>query len=156
MNKKKIPDPMFPDGADLPLISGVPQAISLPELLTITAVDPAASEGSQSVLFVMEPHAFDPAAILRELSSGDWTAEPRAALNGHAFQVKTSGQTGRDYPVALVVTAADAAVLAQAKHLLALVIRAFALPASKVADPDWDAYRTDARRVLEACTPRPT
>jgi hypothetical protein len=152
MNKKRIIDAMFPAGEDTPLISGTPVPITLPELLQLTAVDPGAPEGDQSVLFVMEPVAFAPAAIVANLSSGSWMMQGRAPISGHAFEITTSGATGREYPVALVVTAADAAVLAQAKHLLALVIRAFAVPASKVADPDWEAYRADARRVLESCT----
>ena len=62
---------------------------------------------------------------------------------------------GRVYPVALAVTPADAAVLAQAKRLLALVVRAYRVPAEKIADPEWDTFRREAQLVLQDCATVP-
>jgi hypothetical protein len=62
---------------------------------------------------------------------------------------------GPVYPVALAVTPADAAVLAQAKRLLALVVRAYRVPADKIADPEWNAFRREAQLVLQDCATVP-
>ena len=51
--------------------------------------------------------------------------------------------------------AGDAAVLAQAKRLLALVVRAYRVPVDKIADPDWDAFRREAQLVLQDCATVP-
>jgi hypothetical protein len=153
--RQKPAAPMFPAGDDTPLISGTP--ISIPGLTRLAAVDPAAPGGDQSVLFVVEADAFDPAAILGRLSSGDWAARPvDRVVSGYHHAITTAGAAaaGRIYPVALAVSEADAAVLAQAKQLLRLVVQAFGVPPKLIADPSWEGFRQDARRVLEACAPK--
>jgi hypothetical protein len=151
--RQKPAAPMFPAGEDTPLMSGTPVPITVSALTRLTAVDPAAPEGDQSVLFVVEPEAFDPAAIVDGLSSGQWAARPQGrVVAGYHHAITTGGvAAGRIYPVALAVSEADAAVLAQAKHLLRLVVQAFGVPANKVNDPAWEAFRLDARLTLEAC-----
>jgi hypothetical protein len=142
---------MFPASDDTPLISGTP--VSIPGLTRLAAVDPAEMGGDQSVLFVVEADPFDPAAILDGLSSGHWAAGPQGrVVAGYHHAITTGGvAAGRVYPVALAVSEADAAVLAQAKHLLRLVVVAFGVPANMVNDPAWEAFRLDARLTLEAC-----
>jgi hypothetical protein len=144
---------MFPGGDDTPLLSGTP--ISIPGLtrLAAAAVDPGAPEGDQSVLFVVEADPFDPAAILEGLSSGHWAALPQGrVVAGYHHAITTGGSAaGRIYPVALVVSEADAAVMAQAKQLLRLVVQAFGVSPKLIADPSWEGFRQDARSVLEAC-----
>ena len=154
--KRQPVAPMFPAGDDTPLLSGTPVPITLPDMMQITAVDPGALEGDQSVLFVVDPTTFDPSAIGGNLSSGGWfVVEGRALIGGYAYQVKTTSPRGPIYPIALAVTPADAAVLAQAKHLLRLVVQAFGVPPKLIADPSWEAFRADARRVLEECAQLP-
>ena len=147
---------MFPAGEDTPLLTGTPVPVDAADLTRLTAVDPAAPEGDQSLLFVTEPARFNPAAIGGNLSNGSWfVVEGRTIIGGYAYQVKTASVRGPVYPVALVTTAADAAVLAQAKELLRLVVQAYGVPASKVADPGWDDYRKDARSILKLCAQAP-
>ena len=78
-----------------------------------------------------------------------------ALVGGYAYQIKTATIRGPVYPVALAVTPADAAVLAQAKRLLALVVRAYQVPANLVADPEWDTFRREAQLVLQDCATVP-
>ena len=148
-------DTMFPDGDDTPLLSGTPVSVDVPTA-PLPAVDPGAPGGDQNVLFIAEV-PFDPGAIMGTLSSGTWNVvEGRALISGYGYQVKTLSPRGTSFPVALAVTAADAAVLAQAKRLLALVVRAYQVPANEVADPEWEAFRNDARRALLDCAAAPT
>src|SRR5215213_5464195 len=126
---------MFPGGEDTPLISGTPidsKAVdgapgdSLP--LSAATFDQL-TVGDQAGMFDNELSAFDPTAIAGMLSNGTWSAvKGRTLIGGYAYQIKTATVRGPIYPVALAVTPADAAVLAQAKRLLALVVRAYRVP----------------------------
>ena len=162
MTKKPAADAMFPSGEDTPLISGTP--------LNVKAVDGAPGDliplsaatldqlpdNDQAGMFGDEMIEFDPAAIAGTLSNGTWSAvERRTLIGGYAYQIKTATVRGPVYPVALAVTPADAAVLAQAKRLLALVVRAYRVPADKIADPEWDAFRHEAQLVLQDCATIP-
>lgn len=162
MRKKPPADALFPSGDDTPLISGTPidsKAVdavpgdSLP--LSTKALDQL-PDGDQAGMFDTELNTFDPATIAGTLSNGTWSVvEGRALISGYAYQIKTATVRGPVYPVALAVTPADAAVLAQAKRLLALVVRAYRVPADKIADPDWDVFRHDAQLVLQDCATIP-
>lgn len=152
---------MFPGGDDTPLISGTamraPEAARDPEddRPERIGVDPSLGD-DQTVMTLGELDAFAPAAIAGRLSSGTWSVvEGRALIGGYAYQVKTTSPRGPIYPVALAVTPADAAVLAQAKRLLQLVVRAFAVPADTIADPDWQAWLADAKQVMIDCAQSP-
>jgi len=153
---------MFPGGEDTPLISGTPidakaiDAIPDDSLPLSTKTRDQLPDGDQAGMFDNELSAFDPAAIAGTLSNGTWgVVEGRALISGYAYQIKTATVRGPIYPVALAVTPADAAVLAQAKRLLALVVRAYRVPADKIADPDWDAFRHEAQLVLQDCATIP-
>ena len=162
MTKKPAANAMCLSGEDTPLISGTPIDVkavdvapddSLP--LSTKALDQL-PDGDQAGMFDNELSAFDPAAIAGTLSNGTWgVVEGRALISGYAYQIKTATVRGPIYPVALAVTPADAAVLAQAKRLLALVVRAYRVPADKIADPDWDAFRHEAQLVLQDCATIP-
>src|SRR6266487_2361395 len=135
---------MFPGGEDTPLISGTPinakavDAVPDDSLPLSTKTRDQLPDGDQAGMFDNQLSAFDPAAIADTLSNGTWgVVEGRALVNGYAYQVKTATVRGPVYPVALAVSPADAAVLAQAKRLLALVVRAYRVPAGKIADPEW-------------------
>ena len=162
MTKKPAADAMFPGGEDTPLISSTP--------LDIKAVDVARGDplplsaetldqlpdGDQAGMFGDDLAAFDPGAIAGNLSNGTWSVvEGRSLVGGYAYQIKTATVRGPVYPVALAVTPTDAAVLAQAKRLLALVVRAYQVPANLVADPEWDAVRREAQLVLQDCATVP-
>ncbi len=162
MTKKPVPNAMFPGGEDTPLISGTPidakaiDAIPDDSLPLSTKTRDQLPDGDQAGMFDNELSAFDPAAIAGTLSNGTWgVVEGRALISGYAYQIKTATVRGPIYPVALAVTPADAAVLAQAKRLLALVVRAYRVPADKIADPDWDAFRHEAQLVLQDCATIP-
>jgi hypothetical protein len=162
VTKKSAANAMFPGGEDMPLISGTP--------IDIKAVDIAPGDSlplstktrdqfpddDQAGMFDNELSAFDPAAIAGTLSNGTWgVVEGRTLIGDYAYQIKTATVRGPVYPVALAVTPADAAVLAQAKRLLALVVRAYRVPADKIADPEWDAFRREAQLVLQDCATFP-
>lgn len=162
MTKKLAADAMFPSGEDTPLLSGTPvdaKAVdAMPDdSLPISAVTrDQLPGGDQAGMFDNELSAFDPAAIAGTLSNGTWgVVEGRALVNGYAYQIKTATVRGPVYPVALAVTPADAAVLAQAKRLLALVVRAYRVPADRIADPEWNAFRREAQLVLQDCATIP-
>ncbi len=162
MTKKPVPNAMFPGGEDTPLISGTPIDVkavdgALGDSLPLSAATlDQLPDGDQAGMFDNELSAFDPAAIAGTLSNGTWgVVEGRALISGYAYQIKTATVRGPIYPVALAVTPADAAVLAQAKRLLALVVRAYRVPADKIADPDWDAFRHEAQLVLQDCATIP-
>ena len=154
MTTKRKADLLFPAGDDTPILSGTPVPVDVPTT-QLTAVDPGTPTGDQSVMFIAET-PFDPTAIAGTLSNGTWSAvEGHTLIGGYAYQIKTATARGPIYPVALAVTPADAAVLAQAKRLLALVVRAYRVPADKIADPDWETFRREAQLVLQACATIP-
>ena len=162
MTKRPAADVMFPGGEDTPLISGTPIDIKAVDAMPGDPLPIAAAtldqlpDGDQAGMFDSELSAFDPTAIAGMLSNGTWSVvEGRALISGYAYQIKTATVRGPIYPVALAVTPADAAVLAQAKRLLALVVRAYRVPADKVADPDWEAFRREAQLVLQDCATVP-
>ena len=162
MTKKPPANAMFPSGDDTPLISGTPidsKAVdAVPgdsQPISAAALD-RLPDGDQAGMFDNELTAFDSTAIAGTLSNGTWSVvEGRALVSGYAYQIKTATVRGPVYPVALAVTPADAAVLAQAKRLLALVVRAYRVPADKIADPEWDAFRREAQLVLQDCATIP-
>jgi hypothetical protein len=158
VTKKPAANAMFPGGEDTPLISGTPidaKAVDVApgDSLPISAATlDQLPVGDQAGMFDNQLSAFDPTAIAGTLSNGTWSVvESRALVSGYAYQIKTATVRGPVYPVALAVTPADAAVLAQAKRLLALVVRAYSVPADKIADPAWDAFRREAQLVLQDC-----
>ena len=163
MTKRQPPaEAMFPGGEDTPLISGTPLDVKAasaapgdPLPLSAETLDQL-PDGDQAGMFDNELTAFDAAAIAGTLSNGTWSAvEGRTLIGGYAYQIKTATARGPVYPVALAITPADAAVLAQAKRLLALVVRAYRVPADKIADPEWDAFRREAQLVLQDCATLP-
>jgi hypothetical protein len=148
---------MFPGDEDTPLISGTPVDVASgnPLPLPPETLDQL-PDGDQAGMFDNELTAFDPAALTSTLSNGTWSVvEGRTLVGGYAYQIKTATVRGPVYPVALAVTPADAAVLAQAKRLLALVVRAYRVPIDKIADPEWDAFRREAQLVLQDCATVP-
>ena len=162
MTKKSAANAMFPSGEDTPLLSGTPVDAKAVDVAPGDPLPRSAEthdqlpDGDQSGMFGDTLTAFDPAALAGALSNGTWgVVEGRALVAGYAYQVRTVSVRGPVYPVALAVTPADAAVLAQAKRLLGLVVRAYCVPAHLVADPDWDALRREARLVLEDCARLP-
>lgn len=162
MTKKPAANAMFPGGEDTPLISGTPldaKGVDIApgdSLALSTKPLDQLPDGDQAGMFDNELSAFDPAAIAGTLSNGTWSVvEGRALIGGYAYQIKTATVRGPVYPVALALTPADAAVLAQAKRLLALVVRAYRVPTDKIADPDWDVFRRDAQLVLQDCATIP-
>ena len=162
MTKKPAANAMFLSGEDTPLISGTSVDVKAVDAMPGASLPLSAAtldqlpDGDQAGMFDNELTAFDPTVIAGTLSNGTWSVvEGRALVSGYAYQIKTATVRGPVYPVALAVTPADAAVLAQAKRLLALVVRAYRVPADKIADPEWDAFRREAQLVLQDCATIP-
>jgi hypothetical protein len=162
VTKKPAANVMFPGGEDTPLISGTPLDVKVGDAMPDDSLPISAAtydqlpDGDQAGMFDHELTAFDPTAIAGTLSNGTWgVVQGRALVSGYAYQIKTATVRGPIYPVALAISPADAAVLAQAKRLLALVVRAYRVPAGKIADPDWEAFRHEAQLVLQDCATVP-
>jgi len=149
-NKRKG-DPLFPAGEASPLMTGTP----VPDQATATVApdQERALEvgGQQPELFDTSDLTFDPATLLRALSAGVWTMhEGPDEAPGYTYTITTASQRGRVYPVAVAVTPADAAVLTQAKQLLALVVQAFGMGPEQFA-ANWQDWRREAVKTLLEC-----
>jgi len=143
---------MFPAGEDAPLMTGTPVPADAAAAAAVPAPDLERAVGQdQAELFDTSTLTFDPATITAALSAGEWTvAEGPADVPGYAYKITTRSRSGRNWPVAVAVTPADAAILTQSKRLLDLVVRAFGMTPEQFA-ADWQVWRRDAIRTMLDC-----
>jgi hypothetical protein len=151
VSNKRKDDQMSPAGEASPLMTNTPVLDA--EKATVAPDQERALEvgGQQPELFDTSDLTFDPARLLGALSAGVWAMqEGSPEAPGYNYKITTASVRGRVYPVAVAVTPADAAVLAQAKQLLALVVQAFGMGPEQFA-ANWQDWRREAVKTLLEC-----